>query len=132
MQAVYEQRKSTVERLEYTLANHFHRRVNVFDHFDHREFRVGDNTAVTYKILVDFPGVIADPNGWAAWISHFMCEIKFYELVVQSDLKRHAVPKAIVQPEKHQWEGCVPEDKKHLCWTRLEFFLERQGLPRSI
>lgn len=132
MQAVYEQRERTVTRLKHTLAHHFHRSVNVFDHFDHGEFRVGERTVVTYKILVDFPGVIAEPNGWAAWISHFMGEIKFYQLYVRSDLKTNAVPKAIVQPEKHQWEGCAPKNKRHLCWTRLEFFLERQGLVPSI
>lgn len=132
MQAVYEQRERTVTRLRHTLSNYFHRSVNVYDHFDHGEFRYGDRTAVTYKILVDFPGVIAKPEGWATWISQFMGEIKFYELVVRSDGRRNAFPRAVVEPEKDQWEGCAPKDKRHLCWTRLAFFLERQGLVRSI
>lgn len=102
--------------------------VNEYNRIVHGEFWFGEKTTVTYKILVDFPGVIANPNGWASWISQSMCSIKFYELVVRSDGGKNACPKAIVKPEEYQWDGCVPENKGHLCWTRLEFFLERQGL----
>jgi hypothetical protein len=128
MQAVYEQRGRTVTELKERLANHFHRPVNVYDDFDEGEFRYGEKTTVTYKILVDFPGVIVNPNGWASWISQSMFSIKFYELVVRSDGGKNACPKAIVKPEEYQWDGCVPENKGHLCWTRLQFFLERKSL----
>lgn len=103
------------------LESHFKLPVPVHSHCT--SSAVGRAIHIHISLLFDFPFKLKDLEQWKGWLAGFM-KISVYE---KSDTLR---PRAHYTPSAGDWNiGCPDEEEeRHLCWKRLRWFLEREGV----
>ncbi|KAL4983324.1 hypothetical protein BDW68DRAFT_191436 [Aspergillus falconensis] len=83
----------------------------------------GRTTHIHQSLLFDFPFKLKDLEQWKSWLAKFM-KISVFE-------KRYTLrPRAYYLTGREDWDIHCPDEEEegHLCWKRMRWFLEREGI----
>ncbi|KAL4908637.1 hypothetical protein BDW74DRAFT_175319 [Aspergillus multicolor] len=117
--------ESAVNTMRAKMLETYKKVVAIHGSFSSRTVR--GETHVRQSYLFDFPWKV---NGTKAWQT-FLAKHVHVEVYEKEDTFR---PKAMVSPEPAMWDVVMPteQEEKHLCWWRLKWFLEREGIGAFI
>ncbi|KAL4816796.1 hypothetical protein BDW67DRAFT_175397 [Aspergillus spinulosporus] len=103
------------------LESHFKLPVPVHSH--RTSSVVGSKIHVHQSLLFDFPFKLKALEQWKSWLADFV-NISVYE---KSDTLK---PRAHYTTGPEDWNILCPdeEEERHLCWKRMRWFLEREGV----
>ncbi|RDW58937.1 uncharacterized protein DSM5745_11143 [Aspergillus mulundensis] len=117
--------ESAVQTMRAKLLETYFVAVPIYSHYSSRT--ENGTTHVHQSLLFDFPWRVNGTKAWRAFVARYV-SIAVFE-------KRHTFrPKARVMPAPEEWEVTVPgaQEEGHLCWVRLRWFLEREGVGAFI
>ncbi|KAL4738778.1 hypothetical protein BDV11DRAFT_215664 [Aspergillus similis] len=112
---------TALSTIESRLESHFKLPVPIHSHCT--SSTVGSITHIHQSLLFDFPFKLKDLEQWKSWLAEFV-KISVFE---KSDTLR---PRAYYMTGPGDWNVLCPNDKeeRHLCWKRMRWFLEREGI----